>query len=559
MMNQLETLYLAPALVLVDRKAPRNPLLLQASSVTNKAKEELQRRKDIIMKTIDNIFYQPRNYNTISLWKNVTKEQWNDANWQLKNSIRSVEQLKKVIKLNTFQESEIERTLIALKNEGKEALRITPYYASLMQEDPFHPVMLSDEKSKKRLDPIFWQSVPTPANLLFPDTGLEGAMNESSRSYGAVYQRYPNRVALFVAENTSCASYCVHCQRAKSLDCSVDVNSTEINKGLLYIGYNKNINEVLVTGGDALMISRPRLQYVLEELSMIPHLRVIRIATRVPVVMPMGITDDLLELINISANKYNKGVDKYVYFMTHINHYQEITEDLEIAIKKIRKHGFTIRNQTVLLNHVNDYYKTLAETFRRMFWIGIHPYYLLQCHKEKGIVHFITPIQIGKIYMKHLQGWISGVTVPRYAANIEGGGGKVLLMPSGHDTLNTETSIDDRISESFATINTWDSKTMIRYEALGRTTREEFENGVNVMDEFIGRKGAFLPKLIIVDNKGKHIETTNRTKLPTLERIKKSELLGYDLFDKNMPLTNPTDIADELEKQFENSKYCRKF
>ena len=509
------------------------------------------------MNTKQEVFYRPRNYNTISLWKNVTKDQWNDANWQLKNSIRSVEQLKKVIKLNVFQESEIERTLIALKNEGKEALRITPYYASLMQEDPFHPVMLSGEKSKKRLDPIFWQSVPTPANLLFPDTGVEGAMNESSRSYGAVYQRYPNRVALFVAENTSCASYCVHCQRAKSLDCSVDVNSTEINKGLFYIGYNKNINEVLVSGGDALMISRSRLQYVLEELSRIPHLRVIRIATRVPVVMPMGITDDLLELINISANKYNKGVDKYVYFMTHINHYQEITEDLEIAIKKIRKHGFTIRNQTVLLNHVNDYYKTLAETFRRMFWIGIHPYYLLQCHKEKGIVHFITPIQIGKIYMKHLQGWISGVTVPRYAANIEGGGGKVLLMPSGHDTLNTETSIDDKISESFATIQTWDSKTMFRYEALGRTTRAEFENGVKIMDEFIGIMGAFLPKLIIVDSNGEHIETTNRTKLPSLGKIKKSELLVYDLFDKNMPLTNPADIVDDLEKQFKKSKYCR--
>lgn len=510
------------------------------------------------MKKLDNIFYKPRKFNTIELWKNVTDEQWNDATWQLKNSIRSVEQLKQVIKLNALQASEIERTLNALRNEGKEALRITPYYALLMQEDPFNPEMLSGEKSKKRLDPIFWQSVPTPANLLFPDTGLEGAMNESSRSYGAVYQRYPNRVALFVAENTSCASYCVHCQRAKSLDGSVDVNRTEINKGLFYIGYNKNINEVLVTGGDALMVSKPRLQYVLEELSRIPHLRVIRLATRVPVVLPMAITDELLELINSSANKYNSGPDKYVYFMTHINHYQEITEDLEKAVKKIRKHGFSIRNQTVLLNHVNDYYKTLAETFRRMFWIGIHPYYLLQCHKEKGIVHFITPIQIGKIYMKHLQGWTSGVTVPRYAANIEGGGGKVLLMPSGHDTLNVDTNIDDKISESFATINTWDGKKMFRYEALGRTSQKEFENGVNIMDTFIGRKGAFLPKLIIVDNEGRHIETTNRTKLPTLERTKKAQLLGYELFDKDMPLTNPMDIFNEIEMQFGKSKFCKK-
>jgi lysine 2,3-aminomutase len=505
----------------------------------------------------ENIFYKPRNYNSISLWRNISVEQWNSADWQKKNAIRTVEQLSNVIKLSAFQQLEIERTLATLQREGKEPLRITPYYASLMQHDPFHPIMLSGEKSKKRIDPIFWQSVPTPANLLFPDTGLEGAMCEGSRSYGAVYQRYPNRVALFVAENTSCASYCVHCQRAKSLDGSVDVNSDEINRGLFYIGFNKNINEVLVTGGDALMISKHRLKYILEELSRIPHLRVIRIATRVPVVMPMGITDELLELITSSANKYSSGTAKYVYFMTHINHHHEITEELAVAVKKINAHGFTIRNQTVLLNHVNDYYKTLAETFRRMFWIGVHPYYLLQCHKEKGIVHFITPIQIGKIYMKHLQGWLSGITVPRYAANIEGGGGKVLLMPSGHDTLNLDVNIDDKISESVATVSTWDGKELYRYEALGRASRKEFDDAVSIMDKFIGRKGVFLPKVIIIDDEGRHVETTNRTKLPTIENIQKSKLLNYDLINNEMPLTNPADISVELERQFQLSGYIR--
>ncbi len=503
----------------------------------------------------NNIFFEPRKFNTIELWKKVTEEQWNDPDWQIKNSISSIEQLAKVIKLNTYQKKEIERTISTLKGQGKVPLRITPYYASLMNSDPFHPVMFPGEKQNNRLDPIFWQSVPTPANLLFPDTGAEGAMCEKSRSYGAVYQRYPNRVALFVAKNTSCASYCVHCQRAKSLDGTVEVNRADINKGLFYIGYNKNINEVLVTGGDALMISKSHLRYILEELSRIPHLRAIRIATRVPVVLPMGITDELLELINVSANKYNSGAEKYVYFMTHINHHQEITEDLAIAVKKIRMHGFTIRNQTVLLNHVNDYYKTLAETLRRMFWIGIHPYYLLQCHKEKGIVHFITPIQIGKLYIKHLQGWISGITMPRYAANIEGGGGKVLLMPSGHDTYNETSNIDEKIAESFAMVATWDGKKIYKYESLGRSAKQEFEDAVKLMDKFIGRKGAFLPRVIIVDNDGNHVETTNRTKLPVLEKLKKSQLLDYDLFDKDMPLTNPADIFSELEQQFAKSKY----
>jgi len=498
----------------------------------------------------DNIFYKPREPNAIELWKNVTPAQWQDEVWQIKNSIRNVDQLKKVINLTPFQEKEINRTIETLRSQGKDPLRITPYYASLMQSDPFHPVMPHSEKPHKRLDPVFWQSVPTPANLLFPDTGLEGAMSEDSRSYGAAYQRYPNRVALLVAGNTSCASYCVHCQRAKTMDANVDVGLEQINRGIFYISYNKNVDEVLVTGGDALMIGRERLIYVLEELSRIPHIRVLRIATRVPVVLPMAVSDDLLETIRISANKHTHGPEKLVYFMTHINHYHEITEDLAAAVRKIRNHGFTVRNQSVLLNHVNDYYKTLAETFRRMFWIGVHPYYLLQCHKEKGIMHFITPIQIGKIYMKHLQGWLSGIVLPRYAANVEGGGGKILLIPSGHDTLNMEMDIEAKISESFATVKTWDGREIYRYEALGRSSREEYEQAVKIMDDFIGRPSVFLPKVIIVDHDGRHIETTNRTKLPKLEKFKKSAQLNYTVRESDTPLSNPLEIAQTLEKLY---------
>ncbi len=503
----------------------------------------------------ESFLYNHRHYKSIELWKDVTDEQWNNPNWQRRNSIRTVEQLSKIIKLSEFQKQEIERTILELRSQGKDPMRMTPYYALLMQEDPFNPIMLDGEKSESRLDPIFWQSVPTPANLLFHNTGKEGSMNEGTRSYGAAYQRYPNRVALFVAENTSCASYCIHCQRAKSLDATVDVSTEEINKGLFYISVNENIDEVLITGGDALMISEKRLKYVLEELSAMPHLRVIRIASRVPVVLPMAITDTLLNLINTSANKHNSGIDKYVYFMTHINHYQEITPDFAAAVRRIRNHGFTIRNQTVLLNHVNDYYKTLAETFRRMFWVGVHPYYLLQCHKEKGIVHFITPIQIGKIYMKALQGWISGITKPVYAANVEGGGGKVILMPSGHDTLNTSTSIEDHISESYATVSTWDDRKLKDYEALGRATREEYDEAIATMDKFIGRPGAFLPKIIIIDHAGRHLETTNRTKLPRLKNKKKSSLLGYKANKDDMPVTNPADIMDYLDKLYIESSY----
>lgn len=500
-------------------------------------------KKGDIMKK-NNYYFIPRNYQSIEKWKDVSFEEWNNPLWQLKNSIKTVEQLKQVIELNEYQLSEIERTVRTLKSEGKEPLRITPYYAMLMEKNPFN-VSIGEHK----LDPIFWQSVPTPAHLLFKNTGKESSMNEGSRSYGAVYQRYPNRVALFVAENTSCASYCTHCQRAKSLDSENVIDSEAIKKGLFYINWNKNIDEVLVTGGDALMINKDKLKFILEELSKIEHLRSIRIATRVPVVMPMGITDELLELIKTASNKFNQGIPKYVYFMTHLNHYHEITSDFAKAVKKIHSYGFSIRNQTVLLNHVNSSFKTLAETFRRMFWTGIEPYYLLQCHKEKGLMHFITPIQFGKIFVKHLQGWLSGVVRPSYAVNIEGGGGKVLLMPSGHDTINTGLTIEDKISDSFATVHTWDSRIISNYEALGRTTLDEFNESVKIMDNFIGKSNVFKPYLIIVDENGKHISTTNKHLLPKFSNEKKVNLLNYELFEGKL-ITNPAEIENILNDEF---------
>lgn len=487
---------------------------------------------------------EPRDFHSISLWQQVAEKQWHDPIWQRKNAIRDVDELCQVIRLNDYQEGEIAHTIAKLRAEGKEPMRITPYYASLIAEDPFHPNLLPSEEAENRLDPIFWEAVPTPAHLLFPHTGSEGAMAEENRSYGSAYQRYPNRVALFVAENTSCASYCTHCQRLKSLDCTTTISRQDIDKGLFYIDWNPNIDEVLVTGGDALMISPERLEYVLTRLSKIDHLRVIRIATRVPVTLPMAITDDILSLIDKTTS--NSG--KYVYFMTHINHYHEITPEFKSAIDRIHRHGYSIRNQTVLLKHVNDNLGSLAETLRRMFWAGVEPYYLLQCHRERGLVHFITPIQIGKIFVKHLQGWISGMARPVYAANIEGGGGKIILMPSGHDTMQKGFNLEEYISESYATIHTWDNKIIDDYEALGRATQAEYDAAVKIMDKFIGRKGAFRPSLIIVDKNGNHITTTNKSPLPSFSNRDKVKIFNYWVDSDDMPLTNPALISDKLDK-----------
>jgi lysine 2,3-aminomutase len=236
--------------------------------------------------------------------------------------------------------------------------------------------------------------------------------------------------------------------------------------------------------------------------------------------------------------------------MTHINHYHEITPEFKSAIDRIHRHGYSIRNQTVLLKHVNDNLGSLAETLRRMFWAGVEPYYLLQCHRERGLVHFITPIQIGKIFVKHLQGWISGMARPVYAANIEGGGGKIILMPSGHDTMQKGFNLEEYISESYATIHTWDNKIIDDYEALGRATQAEYDAAVKIMDKFIGRKGAFRPSLIIVDKNGNHITTTNKSPLPSFSNRDKVKIFNYWVDSDDMPLTNPALISDKLDKLF---------
>ncbi len=201
--------------------------------------------------------------------------------------------------------------------------------------------------------------------------------------------------------------------------------------------------------------------------------------------------------------------------MMHLDHYQEVTEEMQQCMERIHSHGLIPRNQTVLLKHVNSYYRTLAETFRRMHWAGLHPYYLLQCHKERGIVHFITPIQVGKIYMKHLQGWLSGIVLPTYAANVEGGGGKVLLMPSGYDTLNMLPDLEAKRRKHYARVKTWDGRIIAEYEALGRTSRDEFDQSVKIMDEFIGRSGVYKPSLIITEKDGTPVKVTN-VKFPDL-------------------------------------------
>ena len=508
--------------------------------------------------------FEPRDYKTIPRWKDVSEEQWNDPRWQRINSITDVDTLAEVIKLTEHQREVVDGIVDDAKKDGKHLLRITPYYAMLMAEDPFNPTYSDGESLDDKLDPVFWLSVPTPTGdpSLLPNAGMEELMDEKNRSFGAAYQRYPNRVALFVGDNRTCYSYCGHCQRRSSLDANNGVGDKDIRQGLYYISVNPNIKEVLVTGGDALGVSEERLSFILGEIGKIDHVKSVRIATRAPVVAPMSVTDEMLDIIDNTVG-YSSDSPKNVYFMTHVNHYHEVTQDFVGAVRRMKMRGYSVLNQTVLLNHVNADFETLALTQSRLFHdAGVKPYYVFQCHNEAGLPHFVTPVQLGQRLTQGLRGVLSGTALPTYAMNAKHGGGKVVLTPTGL------TDIFDEEYNHSLTLATWDGNVLEGYEPLGKATSDEYGAAVRVMDEFIGREGVYLPNLMIIDGDGRYTGETTNVYLPSKDELSfemRARMLNYDCVGltpveegvSSVPETNPSRISDELETGFAHSSYCR--
>ncbi len=476
--------------------------------------------------------YQPRPVEEIPLYRGVG-EAWHTLKYQQDNMLVAtrttnvpgvVGRLRQIIELTDHQAAAIGQTIERHITEGRQAFRATPYYLRLMAANPFAPEY--NGQAVEGIDPIFLQAVPTPADFHFPDAGHHGAMAEESRSIGAVYQRYWDRVAFFVANNESCPVRCKHCQRGNSLDAAKDISNRDIELGLAYIRDNPNIEEVLVTGGDALNAGS-RLGYVLEQLSRIDHIETLRIATRLPVTLPMGVTDQVLDTI------VQKSGEKTVYFVTHANHPHEITEEFAAAAYRITSRGFRLRNQTVLLRHVNDDPATLTQLFKGLFNAGVDPYYLFQCHNESGISHLITPLQQGQLLMRLVQG-TRGTTLPKFRMNAAGGAGKVNCEPSG---VGEELSDLEVLGGSQRVLHGWDSRIHHRVEELGAATSAQFKASVSAMRAF--GWDDYRPCVILRDRGDK---VTNLGGLKKLERLleeKRQKERATKLGFQEPHITNP--------------------
>ncbi len=282
-------------------------------------------------------------------------------------------------------------------------IRINPYYLSLIR----HPG-----------DPIWLQCIPDAQEL--EDDGLpEDPLAEDSHSpVPSIVHRYPDRV-LFLT-TSQCSMYCRFCTRKRKVGDSRKINMKYIQDGIDYILRNPQIRDVILSGGDPLMLTDFLLERVLQGLREIPHVEVIRLGTKMPCVLPQRITPKLCRIIK----KYHP-----IYVNTHFNHPWECTPEAKRACEMLADAGCPVGNQAVLMKGVNDSPEVMLELVRKLLRMRVRPYYLYQADITKGTDHFRTPVSRGLEIMDKLRGHTSGLAIPSYVIDAPGGGGKIPLLP----------------------------------------------------------------------------------------------------------------------------------
>lgn len=342
-----------------------------------------------------------RSYKDIELWKDVTEDVWNDWQWQVRNRITDVETLSRIINLTEEERESIGKVL------NKFRMGITPYYASLMDpEDPQDPI-------RKQAVPSIMETHKSSADLLDPL-----AENEDSPVPGLTH-RYPDRVLFLITDQ--CAMYCRHCTRRRFAgQRDSEAPKDRIDRGIEYIKNTPQVRDVLLSGGDAFLVSDSKLEYIISRLREIPHVEIIRIGTRTPVVMPMRITDNLVNMLK----KYHP-----IWLNTHFNHPREVTPEAAEACRKLADAGIPLGNQSVLLRGINDCPNIMKELVHKLVKIRVRPYYIYQCDLSTGIEHFRTKVSKGIEIIEALRGHTSGYAVPTFVVDAPGGGGKIPVMP----------------------------------------------------------------------------------------------------------------------------------
>jgi lysine 2,3-aminomutase len=325
---------------------------------------------------------------------------WNDWNWQISNSITRPEQLVRFLELTPGE-------IKALHNlQGRLPMRITPYFLSLMLQGG-------------EANPIRRMMIPSSEELFISPEEKEDSLNETGSSpVPGLIHRYPDRVLFLVTQ--FCSSYCRYCTRSHSVGKLTHASVKQWEAAIRYIAGHPEIRDILISGGDPLTLSDQKLEYLLSALRDIEHIEMIRIGTKVPVVLPQRITPQLVSMIK----KYHP-----VWMSIHFSHPDEITPEVRYACENLANAGIPLGSQTVLLKGINDNAGLMRNLFHQLLKIRVRPYYLYQCDLVPGTRHFRTPVSKGLEIIRSLRGYTSGYAIPHYVIDAPDGGGKIPLLP----------------------------------------------------------------------------------------------------------------------------------
>jgi len=324
-----------------------------------------------------------------------------DWRWQLRNRLSTKDELAALLPLTADEDAAMDAA------PGLFRVGITPYYFSLI--DRAHPDC-----------PVRMQVIPRARELTVEEGDLVDPLGEDAHSPATgIFHRYPDRCLLLAVDR--CAIYCRHCNRRRLVGQEESpISRQDLDQAIGYISRTPAIRDVLISGGDPLTLSTDRLEDIVARVRAIPHVEIIRIGTRVPVVLPMRIDDQLCAMLR----RYHP-----LYINTHFNHPKELTPLARTACERLADAGIPLGNQTVLLRGVNSSTRVMRRLFTELLKVRVRPYYLFQGDVAAGTSHLRTSVETGIEIMQNLRGWISGLAIPHLVIDTPGGMGKVSIGP----------------------------------------------------------------------------------------------------------------------------------
>ncbi|MBN1256801.1 MAG: KamA family radical SAM protein [Planctomycetes bacterium] len=331
----------------------------------------------------------------------VTDQDWDDWHWQIKNRIRTHMRIREILKLAP------EEMILLNSERAKLPAGITPYYMSLLQaDDANHPLRRC--------------VIPTVHELQCGPGEADDPLGEEGDSpVPGIVHRYPDRALLLVLD--FCSTYCRYCTRSRVVGHGDIKPTTErLERAIDYIRATPQIRDVVVSGGDPLMLANSKLDWLLSRLRAIPHVEIIRIGTKVTTVLPQRINPALVRVLR----RYHP-----LWMSLHFIHPEECTPEAYRACALLANAGIPLGSQTVLLKGINDNVETMKELMHHLLKMRVRPYYLYQCDPITGSAHFRTSVEKGLEIIQGLRGHTSGYGVPTYVIDAPGGGGKIPLMP----------------------------------------------------------------------------------------------------------------------------------